>query len=95
MLLGVGSLAAEDTSVRGTVSAPLHSSTWCEKVNRKKQEERLDLHWWCRLEVAGPEAGSPNDFMRRERPDRAPLGRVSRASDVLGLGPQQRSGQSS
>lgn len=36
--------------------------------------------------MAGPKAGSPNDFMRRERPDRAPLGRVSRASECAGIG---------
>lgn len=43
MLLGVGSLAAKDTSVRGTVSAPLHSSTRCEKVNRKNKKS----DWIC------------------------------------------------
>lgn len=59
MLLGVGSLAAGDTGVsEGQLVLPFWQHL-CEKVNRKKQEERLDLHWWCRLEVAGPEAGSP------------------------------------
>lgn len=75
--MGVGSLAAEDKGVRGTVSAHLHSSTWCEKVNRKTGRVTGSAL------VVQHRGGRPQS---RERLDRAPLGRVSRASECAGVG---------
>lgn len=74
--MGVGSLAAEDKGVRGTVSAHLHSSTWCEKVNRKTGRVTGSAL------VVQHRGGRPQS---RERLDRAPLGRVSRASECAGV----------